>query len=183
MSRVSNMTVIKIKDGNNQEFLKLKQEYEQAIYYIVLRKLRKESYVKECIDEIYSQFLTCASDYNEKQMNLGTWFMIFAKKCADDYARFTSKEVNHVRLANGLVVDIPVVHYYNFEYNFEFGYNNHDLSLILTEEEYAVLYFKTYHKLTIRTIGKLLDLSEFSVNKFHVLAIQKMDRYLLVKEN
>lgn len=176
-------TIVEIKNGNDQAFTVLKEKYEQAIKYIVLRRLKKESDVEECLGEIYAQFPMHANEYDQKRMNIGTWFMLFAKICADDYFAHSLKPVRKVTLSNGLQIEVPYKYEYDFEFKFEFGYENSDLALFMSEEEYVVLFFRDFYKLPFQTIAKLLDLTTFSVNTLYVIATRKIGRYLLSKEN
>lgn len=183
MSCLSVRIVRNLKNGNLDALNKLKQEYEQAMRYIVLRKLKKERDVDECLDDLFNSFRSRIDEHDSAKMNVGTWFLLLAKEYADEYSRHSMKPVRKVTLENGIEIELPDIPEYEFNYDLDFGYSNHDLSLILDEEEYVILFFKTKYKLSTKIIGKLLELSDFSVNKFYCLALRKTSRYLIKKEN
>jgi len=174
-------TIVEIKNGNDQAFAILKKHYEQAIKYIVLRKLKRQSYVNECLESIYQNFPIHANDYDQKRMNIGTWFLLYAKLCADEYSNKSLRRFNKAILTNGILVEFAYDDEYVFDYPFEFGYENKALSQLLSEEEYVIFYFREFFKLPFAVIAKILDLTNFSVNTFFLIAIRKIRSLSLIQ--
>ncbi len=166
--------------GLNEGLTKVKDRYNLIIYYIILRKLKKETDVKICLEQFYKKVSEAITDQpdllNQDKRNVMNLFMM-AKECADTYWEKESFKVNLPKLDFGTRSQEFAKFGYEFDY---FGYKEYSF---LTEEEFVIYYIVNTVGLNFRSIGKVLDLSEYNVGRIFANCRVKVDNASKVKES
>lgn len=152
-----------------------KDMYNSIVYYIILRKVKKESDAKKCLERFYTRLSEVIVEQDNlldrSKRNLTKLFLL-AKECADDYWKNESIKSNISKINYGMMSREFAEYSYEFDY---FGYPEYSF---LTEEEFVVYFIVSNTGLNFRLVGKLLDLTDYRVSSIFSNCRVKVDSVL-----
>lgn len=167
MMRISNKTIERAKQKDEEAFAEIFYTYRNYVFAIAKYKLKNVEDAKDCVQEIFQKLFLNISKYDTPRNNFHAWFIQLVNNHIIDFYR----KLKHSK------VFLDEDYVLNCKCDENKTNLLEELKEILTSEEYEILSYRIYYDLTFIEIGNLIDMNRETVRRIYLKAISKSKDY------